>query len=184
MAIDNDVFRLHYRYTVFLLVACSALLSASQFFGKPIDCHMRGEKLPGDMVNTYCWIHGTYTLKYINKPEVREMKDLSDKEKLFVQRFVFYKGEKWGIVNVSRYGYSKQLLGAAHPGFGAFHPNRQQKMMSTSLMMMMMTMTMMMKFHVDRHQKIYHMYYQWVFLFFCIQVKLILSQEPIFPKTF
>ena len=58
----------------------------------------------------------------------------------------------------TRYGWSRQLLAAAHPGYGTFHPRL--------------------------HKKIYHMYYQWVFLFFCIQVKLILSQEPIFPKTF
>ena len=48
------------------------------------------------------------------------------------------------IGNVFRFGYSQQLLAAAHPGLGTFH--------------------------VGRHQKIYHMYYQWVFLFFCIQV--------------
>ena len=48
VAIDNSVFRLHYRYTVFLLVLCSGLLTATQFFGSPITCHMRGENLaPG-----------------------------------------------------------------------------------------------------------------------------------------
>jgi len=127
VAIDNSVFRLHYRYTVFLLVLCSGLLTATQFFGSPITCHMRGENLAPGMVTNYCWIHGTYTLKYINKPVVRNYDDLNEAEKQHVRR----------------YGWSRQLLAAAHPGYGTFHPRL--------------------------HKKIYHMYYQWVFLFFCIQ---------------
>merc|ERR1711962_1886554 len=78
-------------------------------------------------VTNYCWIHGTYTLKYINKPVVRNYDDLNEAEKQHVRR----------------YGWSRQLLAAAHPGDGTFHPRL--------------------------HKKIYHMYYQWVFLFFCIQ---------------
>ena len=88
VAIDNDVFRLHYRYTVCLLALCSGLLTANQFFGNPMTCHMRGEVLPERMVTNYCWVTGTYTLKHINKPVVRQLEDLSDGEKQFVRRFV------------------------------------------------------------------------------------------------
>ena len=143
VAIDNDVFRLHCRYTVWLLVLCSGLLTANQFFGNPMTCHMRGENLPERMVTNYCWVSGTYTLKHINKPVVRDLEDLSDGEKQFVRRFVS-SGESNKLNIVFRFGYSQQLLKAAHPGLGTFH--------------------------VGRHEKIYHMYYQWVFLFFCIQV--------------
>ena len=88
VAIDNDVFRLHYRYTVCLLALCSGLLTANQFFGNPMTCHMRGESLPERMVTNYCWVSGTYTLKHINQPVVRNLDDLSEGEKQYVRRFV------------------------------------------------------------------------------------------------
>ena len=94
IAIDNDVFRLHYRYTVCLLVLCSALITANQFFGNPMTCHLRGESLPERMVTNYCWVTATYTLKHINQPVVREVEDLSDGEKQFVRRFVSLGGSK------------------------------------------------------------------------------------------
>ena len=89
VAIDNDdVFQLHYRYTVCLLVICSGLLTSNQFFGNPMTCYLRGESLPERMVTNYCWVTATYTLKHINQPVVREVEDLSDGEKQFVRRFV------------------------------------------------------------------------------------------------
>ena len=88
VAIDNDVFRLHHCYTVFLLVLCAGLLTANQFFGNPMTCHMRAAGLPESMVSNYCWVTATYTLKHINQPVVRELEDLSDGEKQFVRRFV------------------------------------------------------------------------------------------------
>ena len=88
VAIDNDVFRLHYRHTVWLLVLCSGLLTANNFFGNPMTCHMRGEGFPDSMVTNYCWVSGTYTLKHITQPVVRNLEDLSDGERQFVRRFV------------------------------------------------------------------------------------------------
>ena len=88
VTIDNDVFRLHHRYTVCLLVLCSGLLTANQFFGNPMTCHMRAAGLPESMVTNYCWVTATFTLKHINQPVVREVEDLSDGEKQFVRRFV------------------------------------------------------------------------------------------------
>lgn len=36
--IDNLVFRLHYRGTFIILVACSLMVTSKQYFGDPIDC--------------------------------------------------------------------------------------------------------------------------------------------------
>ncbi|KAK3854893.1 hypothetical protein Pcinc_038673 [Petrolisthes cinctipes] len=58
-SIDNNVFRLHYKATVFVLIAASLLLTQSQYFGDPIDCIIEG--VDQDVVDTYCWIHATYT---------------------------------------------------------------------------------------------------------------------------
>jgi len=140
VAIDNDVFRLHYRYTVCLLFLCSGLITANQLFGNPMTCHLRGESLPERMVTNYCWVTATYTLKHINQPIVREVEDLSDGEKQFVRRF----------------GYSQQLLAAAQPGLGVFH--------------------------AGKHQKIYHVYYQWVFIFLCIQALMFYAPWQIWKR--
>ena len=93
VTIDNDVFLLHYRYTVCLLVLCLGLLTANQFFGNPMTCHMRGEVIPERLVTNYCWVTATYTLKHINQPVIRELEDLSDQEKQFVRRFVSLGGK-------------------------------------------------------------------------------------------
>ena len=73
----------------------------------------------------------------------RNYDDLNEAEKQHVRRFGGKK-ENQSLNFFPRYGWSRQLLAAAHPGYGTFHPRL--------------------------HKKIYHMYYQWVFLFFCIQV--------------
>ncbi len=38
----------------------SLLVTMSQFFGAPIQCIVAG--IPGGIMNTYCWIHGTFTI--------------------------------------------------------------------------------------------------------------------------
>lgn len=58
---DNNVFRLHYRFTGLVLFTCSVLVSATQFFGKPIYC-VTHDAVPEKVMNTYCWIEGTITL--------------------------------------------------------------------------------------------------------------------------
>jgi len=58
--IDNTTFRLHYQVTFVILGACSLLTTARQFFGDPITCI--NEAIPGKVFDTYCWIHGTFTL--------------------------------------------------------------------------------------------------------------------------
>jgi len=58
--IDNTTFRLHYRTTFAFLVLASLLTTANQFIGAPIQCIVDG--IPGGIMNTYCWIHGTFTV--------------------------------------------------------------------------------------------------------------------------
>ena len=57
--IDNNVFKLHYRAT-FLVMTCACIfITANCYIGDPIDCMVAG--VPGDMMDTYCWIHSTYS---------------------------------------------------------------------------------------------------------------------------
>ena len=62
-----------------MFILFSAMLTATQYFGiilfkytcfketdqnlkgNPIDCMVQG--VPNSIVNTYCWTHGTYTIK-------------------------------------------------------------------------------------------------------------------------
>eukprot|EP00091_Calanus_sinicus_P010951 TRINITY_DN2502_c0_g1_i1.p1 TRINITY_DN2502_c0_g1~~TRINITY_DN2502_c0_g1_i1.p1 ORF type:complete len:407 (+),score=75.11 TRINITY_DN2502_c0_g1_i1:99-1319(+) len=69
VAIDNEVFRLHYKVTVILFILFSGMLTAKQYFGDPIDCMVNG--VPAKIVNTYCWVHGTFTMKNLKMDQVR-----------------------------------------------------------------------------------------------------------------
>jgi len=60
VCIDNNVFRLHYKATVMILVICSLLVTSRQYIGDPIDCLVEG--VPGGIMDTYCWIHGTFSI--------------------------------------------------------------------------------------------------------------------------
>jgi len=59
---DNFVFRLHSKASVGLLLLCSLLVSYSQFFGDPIDCIVHKDAVPSGVMDTYCWVHSTFTL--------------------------------------------------------------------------------------------------------------------------
>lgn len=60
-SIDNNTFKLHYKATMFVLVACSLLLTQKQYFSDPIDCYDT-EGVSNDILDPYCWIHDTYTI--------------------------------------------------------------------------------------------------------------------------
>eukprot|EP00092_Neocalanus_flemingeri_P096400 GFUD01122713.1.p1 GENE.GFUD01122713.1~~GFUD01122713.1.p1 ORF type:complete len:450 (-),score=102.25 GFUD01122713.1:108-1271(-) len=45
------------------------MLTAKQYFGDPIDCLVQG--VPASIVNTYCWVHGTFTLRRFDHVKVR-----------------------------------------------------------------------------------------------------------------
>lgn len=58
--IDNSGFRLHYKMTVMVFTAAAILVASQQYIGDPIDCMVEG--VPGGMMDTYCWIHSTFSV--------------------------------------------------------------------------------------------------------------------------
>lgn len=62
LSIDCFVFRLHHQFTVLVLVAFAVLVTTKQYVGDPIDCD-RSSGVPAGVINVYCWIHATYSVK-------------------------------------------------------------------------------------------------------------------------
>lgn len=62
VVIDNNVFKLHYKVTVILLLACSILVTSRQYFGDPIECISRDD-IPNKLLNVFCWIHATFSVE-------------------------------------------------------------------------------------------------------------------------
>ncbi|XP_050436259.1 innexin inx2 [Adelges cooleyi] len=60
ICIDNNIFRLHYKATVIILVAFSLLVTSRQYIGDPIDCIV--DDVPLNVMDTYCWIYSTFTV--------------------------------------------------------------------------------------------------------------------------
>uniref|UniRef100_A0A023F3Q9 Innexin n=1 Tax=Triatoma infestans TaxID=30076 RepID=A0A023F3Q9_TRIIF len=65
---DNAIFRLHYLFTTVMLLACSLIVTATQYVGNPIQCIVEG--LPVRPINTYCWITSTFTMPDAFKRQV------------------------------------------------------------------------------------------------------------------
>jgi len=61
LSVDNFVFKLHRIVTVVLLLAFSVVTSLGQYVGDPIECIKRDKGIDHKLIDTYCWIHGTYT---------------------------------------------------------------------------------------------------------------------------
>lgn len=59
--IDNGIFKLHYKATVLVLIACSLLVTSRQYFGEPISCN-KPDDIPAEVVNNFCWIHSTFSI--------------------------------------------------------------------------------------------------------------------------
>uniref|UniRef100_A0A1W7RAB3 Innexin n=1 Tax=Hadrurus spadix TaxID=141984 RepID=A0A1W7RAB3_9SCOR len=59
--IDNNVFRMHYRLTVAVLIAFSILVTGRQYIGDPIDCISKDD-IPSEVLDTFCWIHHTFSV--------------------------------------------------------------------------------------------------------------------------
>jgi len=115
VSIDNEIFRLHYRGTTALLVICSALLTAKQFFGDPIACHVRGDGAIQGLVTTYCWIHGTYTLRAREESWDMDRREYTPKELNYMRT----------------HGYNNHRRVEAHPGFGTFQEGKHEKVYHT-----------------------------------------------------
>jgi hypothetical protein len=60
ICIDNNIFRLHYKVTVIILVAFSLIVTSRQYIGDPIDCIV--DEIPLSVMDTYCWIYSTITI--------------------------------------------------------------------------------------------------------------------------
>jgi len=60
--VDNFTFRLHYQYTCFVLCLFGILVTGYQFFGDPILCQVDSNVVRTDVFETYCWVHGTFTV--------------------------------------------------------------------------------------------------------------------------
>lgn len=60
ICIDNNIFRLHYKATVIILVAFSLIVTSRQYIGDPIDCIV--DEIPLNVMDTYCWIYSTFTI--------------------------------------------------------------------------------------------------------------------------
>ncbi|XP_016040154.2 innexin inx6 [Drosophila simulans] len=58
--IYDPIFTLHSKCTIVILLTCTFLLSAKQYFGEPILC-LSSER-QADYVQSYCWTMGTYIL--------------------------------------------------------------------------------------------------------------------------
>ena len=47
--------------SVTFMLAFSLIVTTRQYVGNPIDC-VHTKDIPEDVLNTYCWIHSTYTI--------------------------------------------------------------------------------------------------------------------------
>ena len=58
------------------MFAFSLIVSAKQYVGNPIDC-IHSKDIPEDVLNTFCWIHSTYTIPRLERelylPEIGEV---------------------------------------------------------------------------------------------------------------
>lgn len=64
VSIDNSAFRVHYRLTFAMLLACTTLVCSRQYIGEHIRCIATG--VPDNVVNTFCFFTTTYTLPGVN----------------------------------------------------------------------------------------------------------------------
>lgn len=59
---DNFVFRLHYKFTIIMLVGFSIAVTGSQFVGNPIECISKDD-IPENLLKTFCWISTTFSIR-------------------------------------------------------------------------------------------------------------------------
>ncbi|XP_025416605.1 innexin inx7-like [Sipha flava] len=64
VSIDNPAFRIHYRLTFALLLACTTLVCSRQYIGEHIRCMSSG--VSEKVVQTFCFFTTTYTLPDVN----------------------------------------------------------------------------------------------------------------------
>jgi hypothetical protein len=59
---DSTIFRLHYQVTFCIILIFTIILAANQYVGKPIRCIHHMDEKPDEVLDTFCWIHSTYTV--------------------------------------------------------------------------------------------------------------------------
>ena len=77
---ENIIFRFVCQVTCMLLLGCSILLTASEFFGSPISCMTN---LPTNVIETYCWTTSTFTMpdaEYREHAKIMQNYDQHDAE--------------------------------------------------------------------------------------------------------
>ncbi|CAG0881000.1 unnamed protein product [Cyprideis torosa] len=75
--VDNLVFKLHYKFTMNVLLGASILVTMTSWIGEPIQCiHAEGsgdddqKKQFGKALESYCWIMSTFTLPHLQDKDV------------------------------------------------------------------------------------------------------------------
>lgn len=63
--IDNVYFRMHYVWTLTILVSSATLITSKIHIGDPITCIGNEEIM--DFAKQYCYIHSTFTLGRLDK---------------------------------------------------------------------------------------------------------------------
>ena len=63
--IDSQIFKLHYKTSATICLICCLLVTANDLIGSTIDCMSDG--LPGNVMNTYCWIMSTFSMPSKNE---------------------------------------------------------------------------------------------------------------------
>ncbi|XP_076750283.1 innexin 7 isoform X2 [Xylocopa sonorina] len=72
VAIDNTVFKLHYRVTFLVLLISTLLVTSRQFIGEHISC-IAGAGMTDEVIkviNSFCFFTSTYTVKHMNSTSV------------------------------------------------------------------------------------------------------------------
>jgi hypothetical protein len=59
---EGLVFKMHYRATVAVISAFCVIVATRQYVGDPIKC-IHSKELPHEVINTFCWIHSTFSVK-------------------------------------------------------------------------------------------------------------------------
>ncbi|CAG4927617.1 unnamed protein product [Colias eurytheme] len=59
--IDNTVFKLHYKFTVTMLLGFVILVCAREYFGEHIKC-LSDQGIPPHVIQTYCFFMATFTI--------------------------------------------------------------------------------------------------------------------------
>jgi len=61
-AIDNHIFRLHYRSSVIILLAAICVVTPTKLIDRGGHIHCMSDSIDSKVMDVYCWIHSTYSV--------------------------------------------------------------------------------------------------------------------------